>query len=395
MTDWLYRTLAPEYHYWIDWAIFAAHLLLIWIGAGLARRLLRALVPRLTARTSTTLDDQLAKASVRPVQWTILTLGLRASLEALRSRMPVFQAAVAGVHEEGAYAMEFGWVAKINDALVILAVTSLANALLKAALDWYLHELARKSHATWDKDLLPLVRRTLSLLLYFVAASIIFDQFGYPITALITTAGVASLAVALAAQETLSNMLGGFVIMVDRPFKLGDVIELTDGKAGEVVEIGLRSTHIKQFDGNALVVPNKDMANSRVINYALPNHRAAIRQTISLHLDTDMTRAKAVVLAVLEAHPEVLKDPAPGVWFTKFGINTLDLFMSGWVASYQERFRITDQLNIQLLQALRANHITFAFAQQDVRLYVREGGVAVAPEPNAANRGDFQPDGEA
>jgi small-conductance mechanosensitive channel len=362
---------------WIHWAVFVLYLVVTWAVAGLARWITRKLIPKLTARTHTKLDDRLAKASAAPVRLTILSLGLRASLEALRGRIPAFQEQVTGA---GVYGKEFGWVINITEALVILSLTAVATAMLKAALDWYLHELARKNAAAWDEEILPLVRRLLSLLLYFVAVSVIFDRFGYPITALVTTAGVASLAVALAAQETLSNMLGGLVILVDRPFKVGDVIELTDGKAGEVAEIGLRSTRIKQFDGNALVVPNKDMANSRVINYALPTHRAAIRQTIGVCYATDIEKAKAVLLGVIKAHPEVLQDPEPGVWFTKFNESTLDLFMACWVESYKERFRITDELNVQILAAFRANGIALAFPQRDVHLYVAKSGEEISSQ---------------
>lgn len=366
--------------YWMDWAVFGIYLVMTWVVAGLARRVMRSLIPKLTARSHTTLDDRLVKAAARPARWTVLSLGLRMSLEVLKNRIPAFQPALDGVRPAGAYATEFGWVQNVALALVILAITGMINALLRAALDWYLHELARKTNSSWDEELLPLFRRILGLLMYFIAASIIFDRFGYPITALVTTAGVASLAVALAAQETLSNMLGGLVILVDRPFRLGDVIELTDGKSGEVVEIGLRSTRIKQFDGNALVVPNKDMANSRVINLALPTPRAAIRQTIGVDYGTDMAKAKAVLLDVLTSHAEVLKDPEPGVWFTKFGGSSLELFMSCWVESYKDRFRVTDELNMRILKAFRAAGITIPYPQQDVHLYLPESAPGIAEE---------------
>ncbi|HYF92574.1 MAG TPA: mechanosensitive ion channel domain-containing protein [Symbiobacteriaceae bacterium] len=371
---WIDLAYAVWLSRWMDWAVFGLYLIITWVAAALARRLMRSIMPLFTARTNTLLDDKLVKAAAGPVRLTVLALGLRMSLQALANRIVAFQAG-------GAYAVEFGWAVKIAIALVILAVTALANAMLKAILDWYIHGLATRSQSTWDEELLPLFRRILSLLLYFIAASIIFEEFGYPITALVTTAGVASLAVALAAQETLSNMLGGFVILVDRPFRIGDVIELADGKVGEVVEIGLRSTRIKQFDGNALVVPNKDMANSRVINYALPDPSAAIRQTISVSYGTDVDRAKAVLLDVMSAHPEVLKDPAPGVWFTRFGESGLDLFMSAWVASYKERFRIADELNSKILTALREAGIEIPFPKRDVRLtFETEAGEEIRRE---------------
>lgn len=353
--------------YWMVWATFAAFVVLSWLAAVVARRIVISVIPKLTARTNTTLDDRLAAASGGPVRFLVFALGLRMSLQ-------VLSGGIASFREGGANATEFGWATKAVSALVILAVTAIVNGLMKAGLDWYLHELASKSNATWDEELLPLIRRVLSLLLYFIAASIIFESFGYPITALVTTAGVASLAVALAAQETLSNMLGGLVILVDRPFRVGDVIELSDGKMGEVVEIGLRSTRIKQFDGTALVAPNKDMASTRIINLALPTPKAAIRQTIGVDYGTDIEKAKAVLLETIKSHPEVLEDPAPGVWFTKFGASSLDLFMACWVETYKDRFRVADELNVRILKAFRENGIVIPFPQQDVHLRLAESG---------------------
>lgn len=366
MGYWLGMMRETILEHWLAWAFFGGYLLLTWLVAWLAKRIMQGLIPKLTARSNTTLDDRLVGAATGPVRLTVMAMGLRMALESLKTNIPSFQ-------EMGPYGTQFGWVEKIAGALVILAITALVNALLRAATDWYLQELAGSNQATWDDELLPLIRRVLGLVVYFIGISIIFESFGYPITALITTAGVASLAVALAAQETLSNMLGGLVILVDRPFRVGDIIELPDGKAGEVLEIGLRSTRIRQFDGNALVVPNKDMANSRIVNYAMPTVRAAIRQTIRVSYGTDIERAKQVLLDTIASHPEILTDPAPGVWFTTFGSTSLDLFMSAWVDSYRERFRVTDELNVMILKAFRENGIEIPFPQQDVHLYVKEG----------------------
>lgn len=344
--------------YWKSWALFAVYLAVTWLVATLARWLLRGLVSRLVARTNSTLDDRLVQAGTAPVRWTILGLGLQASLTALKGDIIAFS--------QGRYALQFAALERVVAALVILSVTAVVNALLRAALDWYLHDLADRSGGNWDRQLLPMVKRVASILVYFVGASIALETFGFSITALITTAGVASAAIALASQETLSNLLGGLVILVDRPFRVGDVIQLTDGQSGEVVEIGLRTTRIRQFDGHALVVPNKDMANTRVINLALPTPRAAIRQTIGVGYGTDLEMAKRLLLDVMTAHPEVLKDPAPGVWFTTFNAYSLDLFMSCWVASYRDRVRVADELNMRILAAFREHGIEIPYPKQDI-----------------------------
>jgi MscS family membrane protein len=353
------------------WISFFAILVGAWALSWLARWVMGRVVHTLVSKTDSTLDDRIIAATANPLRLVVFMLGLNMALSSLQVRISAFQGE-PGTATAGRFAAEFGAINHVVDALIILVVTRFALGFFRAILDWYVHKKAVGNQATWDDQLIPLIRRVASLVMYFIAVSIMLESFGYEITALVTTAGVASLAVALAAQETLSNMLGGFVILVDRPFRVGDVIELTDGKVGEVVEIGLRSTRISQFDGNAMVIPNKDMANSRITNFALPTPRAAIRSTIGVDYGTDIEKVKGVLLDILNNHPELLKDPAPGVWFTKFNESSLDLFFSCWVESYRDRFRVADDLNMQVLKAFRENGISIPFPQRDVHLFVKE-----------------------
>ena len=365
MDLWLQSVRAALAAHWVAWAVFAGQLLVTWFVARLAKRLLRWVANRLVNRSETTLDDRLVEAGTPAVRWVIFALGLRLALTSLGSAIPAFQAG-------GRYLVQFTIAARIVEALMVWAVAVLVNALIAAALDWYLSELAGRSGGTWDRELGPMVKKAAMIIIYFFAFSIILDLFNISISALIATAGVASAALALASQETLSNMLGGLAIVIDRPFRVGDWIELTDGRVGVVTEIGLRTTRIRQFDGTALVVPNKDMANTRVINYALPTPQAAIRQTIRVTYDTAVEKAKQILLDVMQSHPEVLKDPAPGVWLTTFDTYSLNLFMSCWVDSYTNRFRVTDELNMQILRAFRENGITIAIPAQDIRVQEKE-----------------------
>ncbi len=373
MQPWLDYLEYIWHQNWVAWAVFAGYLALTWFLAGLTRRVLKGVVGNLTRRSDTTLDDRLVEAAAGPLRRMVLVAGLSFAVGSLENKIAAFSTG-------GNLANEFEMVQKGIIALVVLAVASLLNGLFRAALDWYMYEKADLREDAADKELIPVLRLAASVIIYFVATTIILDRFDQDITALVTTAGVASLAVALAAQETLSNMISGFTILVDRPFKVGDWIELGDGTVGEVIEIGLRSTRIQKFDGNALVVPNKEIANTQVINYAQPRPQAAIRQTIGVDYGTDIEKAKQVLLSVLESHPKVLKDPAPGVWFTGFGDSALNLFMSCWVASYRDRFTTTDELNMAILKAFRENGINIPFPQRDVHLFVQQGNLSQLPK---------------
>lgn len=387
MELWLQNVRAAFEQYWLAWAVFALHLVVTWFVAGLAKRILRWIAERVVSRSNNTLDDRLVEAGAPAVRWVILALGFRLALMSLGSAIPAFGAG-------GRYAAQFAVVGNLVEALVVLAVAVLVNALLMAAIDWYLHELAGRSGGTWDQELGPMVRKLVAIVIYFFALSIVLELFGVSISALVATAGVATAAIALASQETLSNLLGGLAILIDRPFRVNDWIELSDGKVGVVVEIGLRTTRIRQFDGTAIVVPNRDMANTRVINYALPTPEAAIRQTIRVTYDTDIEKAKRVLREVLESHPAVLKDPAPGVWLSAFNTYSLDLFMSCWVDSYTNRFRTTDELNMQILKAFRENGIKIAIPAQDIHIQQKEDSLGQAvelPSPDADRPGEGVP----
>lgn len=180
--------------------------------------------------------------------------------------------------------------AKIIDGVfftsAVIVVIYFIYAVIKSIIDWYLTEIATKTKTDLDDEFLPLFRRISKIILLFLGALVILSHFNVNITGLLATAGVASLAIALAAQETIANMISGFIIMVDRPFRVEDRVELADGIMGDVQEIGLRSTKILSFDHTLIVVPNSEIAKARVINYSYPNPKIKIRQVISVAYGT-------------------------------------------------------------------------------------------------------------
>ncbi|MBP2017971.1 small-conductance mechanosensitive channel [Symbiobacterium terraclitae] len=387
MPYWFAALQEAFVHYWVAWAVFAGQLLVTWVVAGLARRVMRWTAGKLVSRSNTTLDDRLVEAGTGPVRWTILALGLRFAMTTLGGAIPAFGPG-------GLLAVQFGVAGKLVEGLAALTIAALVNALAIAALDWYLTELAARSDAPWSRQLLPTLRKVVTAAIYFLAFSVVLQLFDISISALVATAGVASAAIALASQDTLSNMLGGLVLLIDRPFRVGDVIELTDGRGGTVVEVGLRTTRIRQPDGTALVVPNKDMANTRIINRGQPSSRVAIRQTVSVAYGTDPEPAKRVLLDVMNSHPEVLPDPAPGVWFTQFNSFSLELSMSCWINAGTDRARVTDELNVRILKALQENGIAVPYPTQAIHILQEEGSRGKAVErtaPDADRSGEAVP----
>ncbi|MBU2436131.1 MAG: mechanosensitive ion channel family protein, partial [Candidatus Omnitrophica bacterium] len=124
-----------------------------------------------------------------------------------------------------------------------------------------------KTATRLDEALIPLLRRTLEVVILVIALLIILPLYGVNINALIAALGVISLAIALAAQDTIANIIAGFLIMVDKPFRLGDKIKLPWGEIVEVLDIGVRRSKFLSQEKAIVIVPNLDLSKSKIVNY--------------------------------------------------------------------------------------------------------------------------------
>jgi small-conductance mechanosensitive channel len=134
---------------------------------------------------------------------------------------------------------------------------------------------------------------------------------------------VGSVAIALAAQETLSNLFSGFYILIDKPFRIGDCIKIDEGVEGVVSKIGWRSTHIKLYSNSMVVLPNTKVASSMITNYDLPESDVAVTVPVGVSYDSDLKQVEQVVLEIAflvqNTLPFASKHLSPAMIFTSFG----------------------------------------------------------------------------
>lgn len=251
---------------------------------------------------------------------------------------------------------------------LIFSISLITYSVIKAFSDWYLKEIAYKTESQFDEQFIPLITKLLRIVIFFIAITIILSYLKVNISGFIATAGVASLAVAFAAQETLANIISGFMIMIDKPFRIGDRIQLDSGEMGDVYEIGLRTTKILSFDNTLLIIPNSEIAKAKVINHSYPDPKVKIRQTIGVAYGSDLEKVKNVIIDICQRHPEILKEPPPTVFFTNFGESSLDLLMICWIRDYKERYRILDELNMEIKRRFEEENIEIPFPQRDIHI---------------------------
>ena len=147
--------------------------------------------------------------------------------------------------------------------LIALVIHKISGAIFA----WYRENIAAKTKTSLDDRMIPLMRRTSKVVIWTIAFVVILPLYGVNISALIATLGVGSLAVALAAQDTIANVISGFMIMIDTPFETGDKIKLPSGEVVKVIDIGIRRSSFLADDNAVITVPNVDLSKNKIINY--------------------------------------------------------------------------------------------------------------------------------
>ena len=186
--------------------------------------------------------------------------------------------------------------------------------------------------------------------------------------AVLTSAGIAGFAVAMAAKDTLSNLFGGVAIFMDRPFRPGDYIVLDDNERGEVVQIGLRSTRILTRDNVMITIPNSIITNTRIVNQSSPKPMFRVRVKIGVAYGSDIRQVETILLEQVRSNPLAVQNPEPRVRFREFGDSSLNFELLCWARRPQDRGRLIQDLNKGTYNAFAEAGIVIPFPQRDVHL---------------------------
>ncbi len=223
-----------------------------------------------------------------------------------------------------------------------------------------------------DERMLKTVIRVLNnivlIFIVFVSLTTILSVWGINVIPLIASVGLTGIIVGFAAKDTINNIMSGILVFVDPPFGLGDIIELEDGNAGEVVDIGLRNTKIKTFDNRVITVPNYKVLQSTLINYNMPDDvvRVTVKVGVSYDADPDFVR-EVIYKDVLSSVSGVLKDPKPQVLFREFGDSALIFEVWVWT-KVKDRIRVMDEVNTRIWKVFREKGIEIPYPIRTVYL---------------------------
>ena len=347
---------------WTEWAVLLV-LLALGVTAG---RVISALLRRAavaSARRGQALRRHLAESASGPVNLALITVGLALGLSQLTLSQHLRAIVNSGL------------------TLLVYVVGFWFAFNLVSLVEYGLKSIAARADARLHSLLAPLIRKTLRIFVVIVGALIILNNvFGQNVGTWLAGLGIAGLAVSLAAQDSLRNLFGSITILLDRPFRPGDLISFS-GFLGGVEEVGFRSVKVRTLDGHLVTVPNSKLVNEVVENIgARPNIRRVMTVTITYDTPPEKVRMALEIVKGL-FQEDGLREPIhvdmgtdqypPRAYFSDYGDWALKLTVIYWYApasNYWDYMEHAERFNLRLLEEFNRVGIDFAFPSQTLFL---------------------------
>ncbi len=351
------------------WIPSLATILVAVVAYFLVRWVLDRAKKRWVKRTDTRLDDHfveflLSAGSFSIIAWAAWRLVL----------------VWAVPNPDGAPPLAASWVLAIWVGLLFLPLSRFIGDVLNLLES----RIIARGDTPFDETAFPLVNRTVRFLVVALGAILALDLLGLNIAPLLAGAGVMGLALSLAAKDTLSNLIAGVLLIMDRPFKVGDRIELwtapnETGTWGDVIEIGLRATKIRNPDNLVVIVPNSLIMVRDIVNYTMSGQDIRLRIPFSVSYESDIERAKTLLIEAAKQVGGVKADPEPIVIVRGFGPSDVQLQLRVWILEARNRRRIADEITGKAVAAFADAGVEIPYPKRELIIHGESGQALPKP----------------
>jgi len=255
-------------------------------------------------------------------------------------------------------------------ALIILLAMPVKD--FTSVLLGYLEEnFVKKTESKMDDIVFDLLNKFAGIIILAVAVLFALDVLGINVIPLVAGAGVAGIAVGFAAKDTLSNLIAGVLLIIDRPFEIGDRIEVWTAPTnsatwGDVIDIGLRATKIKTTDNIVIIIPNNQIMTRDIVNYTTISDDIRVRIPIGVSYDSDIKKAKSLILEVAKTAEWILKDPPPVVVVRQFGESSVDLQLRVWIKDARRRIDTISYMTDHVKEVFDKEGIEIPYPKRDI-----------------------------
>lgn len=326
------------------------------LGAIVLGRLVRwfaeKILPKLTAKTETQLDDVLVEVLKAPMLFALTLVGFWIGIK--RLSMPVNVMAM---------------IADIYKFLLVISATWFISRAVSTFINVILKEKVNDESSRMDEHALSLIKKVSSFVIWSIGVITALNNAGVDVGALIAGLGIGGVAIALAAQDTAKNIFAGMMILFDRPFKIGELITI-DGTTGYVEDMGIRSTKLRTYSGQLVVIPNYKTADSNLTNITRePSRRIELNVGLTYSTTPEQMRQAMDILRNLPSSVGGIEEKVK-VYFTSFGDFSLNITCWYYIKKDSDLFETQSAVNLHVLDEFNAHGLDFAFPTQT--LYVNK-----------------------
>lgn len=334
--------------------VSAGILVASFIIAALILVILKILTNKVAKRTKTELDDKLFETIQTPAFRLIIIGG--------------FYLAVANLAIMGG-TIEI--ILRLILTLAYLTIIFFVLRVLNVFVEYGLKNLAAKTDSSMDDEIIPIFHKAAGIVIWAFGLIMILGTWGVDVAPFLAGLGIAGLAISFALQSTLSNIVSGISIIMDKTFKVGDKVELDSGEVGLIHEITLRSTRIRTYNNEVIIIPNNNIASAKIKNYTQPDLKLRVVVPFTVEYGSDPDKViKLISAAVKKNIKDIMEEPVPDVVFVNMSDFSLDFQARFWVEHYDTAYGKKLEATDLIYDTLNKNKIGIPFPTRTI--YMRK-----------------------
>ena len=320
----------------------------------IASYIIGGIFQKLAERTTWDTDDNLLVATRKPLKWIIFIIGMHLAIIPLKLSVQLTD-----------------FLTNLFTGVIIAIATWMAMKVTEVFIRAWGNNVVKRLGERMDTDMVPFIVKIMQFFYILMAALVILSRFGIEIGPLIASFGVIGFAVGFAVKDTIANLIGGLILIMDESIAVGDKV-MIDDDLGLVSEIGMRYTKLKTFDNEIVVIPNGELVNKKFKNFVLPDPAIRVVVDFGVAYGSDVEKVEQVVLDTVRNIEEVVDDPEPMCVMITMGDFSLNFQAKFWIPLYENQYSKQLEATKKIYNALTRAGIEIPFPTHTVYLHKTE-----------------------
>jgi len=329
-------------------------ILLFYIFSKILAVVILTNIKKLTKKTKTKTDDIILKTINKPIVYFITIIGTKIAINVL----PFSEKVLSNSQN-------------ILNSIIIIVLIVFIMKIANFFINTWGKKWAQKTDSSLDDELLPLIHKASNVIIIVIGAFFLLGEWNIDVTGLLAGVGIAGLALGFAIKDSLANVFGGISIILDKAIKVNDIVKLENGRMGVITDVGLRSTKMRTFNNELLIIPNGQMANSIIQNYKKPDLSVRIEVPFGVEYGSNPDKVKKVVKDTLNSIKTITKknpNKPIQILFIKMGDSALEFIARFWVKDLKNKVAAEEEAVTKIYKNLNKSKIGIPFPTRTVYL---------------------------